>query len=92
MRSHPVPSKTLIPVLTGLAMAMTTLTVEAAESYKLRQSPLGAFGGEIAAGVDNPGLFGTASLTYLDIYKIVDADGKAMTAPAIAPILSLIHI
>lgn len=83
---HPVPSKTWVPTLAGLALAMAGLPAHAAENYKLRQAPVGAFGGEIAAGVDNPGLFGTASLTYLDIYKIVDADGKAITAPAIAPI------
>jgi hypothetical protein len=83
---HPVPSKTCVPMLAGLALAMAGLPTHAAENYKLRQAPLGAFGGEIAAGVDNPGLFGTASLTYLDIYKIVDANGKAITTPAIAPI------
>ena len=62
------------------------LNAQAAESYKLRQAPVGAFGGEIAASADNPGFFGTASLTQLQIYKIADANGNNVAPAAIAPI------
>jgi len=59
-----------------LALLATALNVSASEGYKLRQSPIGAFGGEIAALVDNPGLFGTAVATYTHIYKIADDSGN----------------
>ena len=62
------------------------LNAQAAESYKLRQAPVGAFGGEIAAAADNPGFFGTASLTQLQIYKIADAAGNNVAPAPIAPI------
>jgi hypothetical protein len=52
----------------------------------LRQAPVGAFGGEIAAPADNPGFFGTVSLTQLQIYKIADAVGNNVAPPPISPI------
>lgn len=66
-----------------LALMACGLSAHAAENYKLRQSPLGAFGGEIAASADNTGFFGNASLTQLQIYKIADAAGNDMTPPAL---------
>ena len=78
--------KSSLLTLSCLSLAWVSLSAQAAENYKLRQAPVGAFGGEIAAGADNPGLFGTASLTYLDIYKVVGANGKDVAAPAIAPV------
>jgi hypothetical protein len=48
----------------------------ASEGYKTRQSPIGAFGGEISAGADNPGFFGTAITTYVHIYRIADNEGN----------------
>lgn len=65
-----------------LALAATGMNAIAGEGYKLRQSPIGAFGGEMAAPVDNPGLFGTASLTHLNISKAVDGNGNNITLPA----------
>ena len=76
------PSITVFKAASCLALVVTGMNASAAESWKLRQAPLGAFGGEIAAPADNPGLFGTASLTYLNIYKVVDSNGDAMPLPA----------
>jgi hypothetical protein len=58
------------------------MLASAAESAKLRQSPIGAFGGEIAAPADNPGFFGTASLTYLNIYREPDGNGDPIALSA----------
>ena len=66
---------------TGLALIALGVNASAAESSKLRQAPVGVFGGEIAAPADNPGLFGTASLTYLNIYKVADGNGNPTTLP-----------
>lgn len=55
---------------------LATLGAQAAEGYKLRQSPVGLFGGEIAAKSDNPGFFGTAALSFTTIDQIVDANGN----------------
>jgi len=67
---------------TGLALIALGVNASAAESSKLRQAPVGVFGGEIAAPADNPGLFGTASLTYLNIYKVADGNGNPTTLPS----------
>jgi len=67
-----------IPLVT-LALAGQA---SASEGYKSRQSPIGIFGGEIAAPADNPGFFGTASVTYVHIYKIADENGNAVGLPA----------
>lgn len=76
----------VLATLPGACLLACSLTAQAAEGYKLRQSPVGAFGGEIAAPADNPGFFGTASLTQLQIYKLADADGNNVAPAAIAPI------
>ena len=65
-----------------LALIAVGMNASASEGSKLRQSPVGVFGGEIAAPADNPGLFGTASLTYLNIYKVTDASGEPITLSA----------
>jgi hypothetical protein len=62
------------------------MCAQASENFRSRQVPVGAFGGEIAAPADNPGFFGTAILTYLEIYKIADSNGKDVTLNPIAPI------
>lgn len=72
--------------LPWVALMACSLNAQAAESYKLRQAPVGAFGGEIAAPADNPGFFGTVSLTQLQIYKIADAAGNNVAPPPISPI------
>lgn len=66
-----------------LALALAGIQADASENYRSRQSPVGAFGGEIAAPADNPGLFGTAVLTSVDIYKVVDSSGNNITVPGL---------
>lgn len=56
-------------------------TAMAGEGYKLRQSPFGSFGGEIAAKADSPGFFGTAILTDVKIEEVKDGDGNNITVP-----------
>ena len=80
------PRQFILASLPWVCLLACGLNVQAAESYKLRQAPVGAFGGEIAASADNPGFFGTASLTQLQIYKIADANGNQVAPAAIAPI------
>ena len=55
------------------------MNANAAENYKLRQAPVGSFGGDIATPADKPGFFGTASLTQLTIQGIKGPTGKALT-------------
>lgn len=66
----------------SVALLAIAASATASELYRSRQAPVGAFGGEIAASADNPGLFGTAMLTSADIYKIVDSGGNNVTLPA----------
>ena len=77
-------SKLVLTTLPLVAVLATGLSANAAENYKLRQSPLGSFGGDIATPADKPGFFGTASLTGLTIEGIKDATGKTLSAPALA--------
>ena len=55
------------------------MNANAAENYKLRQAPVGSFGGDIATPADKPGFFGTASLTQLTIQGIKGPTGEALT-------------
>jgi hypothetical protein len=80
------PRHFALATLPWVALMACSLNAQAAESYKLRQAPVGAFGGEIAAPADNPGFFGTVSLTQLQIYKIADAVGNNVAPPPISPI------
>ena len=80
------PRQLVIATLPWVCLLACGFNAQAAESYKLRQAPVGAFGGEIAASADNPGFFGTASLTQLQIYKIADANGNNVAPAPIAPI------
>ena len=80
------PRQLIFATLPWVSLLACSLNTQAAESYKLRQAPIGAFGGEIAASADKPGFFGTASLTNLQIYKIADAAGNDVAPPAISPI------
>jgi hypothetical protein len=80
------PRQFILASLPWVCLLACGLNAQAAESYKLRQPPVGAFGGEIAASADNPGFFGTASLTQLQIYKIADANGNNVAPASIAPI------
>lgn len=80
------PRQFVLSTLPWVALLACNLNVQAAETYKFRQAPVGAFGGEIAAPADNPGFFGTASLAQVQITQINDANGNALTPPPIAPV------
>ncbi|MCX7261323.1 MAG: transporter [Burkholderiales bacterium] len=80
------PRQLVFATLPWVALLTCGLNAQAAESFKLRQAPVGAFGGEIAVSADKPGFFGTASLTQLQIYKITDASGNDVAPPPISPI------
>jgi hypothetical protein len=79
-----VPQLSILKTALVLAFAASAVSASASENYRTRQSPIGAFGGEIAAGADNPGLFGTAAITRLDIASIVDSNGFDITTPTTA--------
>lgn len=66
-----------------LAFLATGLSAKAGEIYKLRQPPIGSFGGEIAASTDNPGFFGTAILTEANIDHVYDGSGQEANLPAL---------
>ncbi len=81
------PSRmSLLKTASCIALIAAGVSANAGEGYKLRQSPVGVFGGEIAAPADVPGFFGTASLTYLEIYKIADSTGHDLQLAPIAPV------
>jgi hypothetical protein len=80
------PRQLVFATLPWVALLTCGLNAQAAESFKLRQAPVGAFGGEMAVSADKPGFFGTASLTQLQIYKIADASGNDVAPPPISPI------
>jgi hypothetical protein len=72
--------------LTAFASAAVCLlasaNAHASENSRLRQAPTGIFGGEIAAAAENPGFFGTVSLTQINIFKVVDNNGDERKSPA----------
>ena len=72
----------ILTTLPLVAVLASSFNANAAENYKLRQSPLGSFGGDIATPADKPGFFGTASLTQLKIEGIKGADGAQLTQPS----------
>lgn len=71
-----------VKVVLGVALVATGLHATAGEGYRLRQPPLSLFGGEMAAGLDNPGLFGSAFVTQTRFYKLADANGNDASVPA----------
>ena len=68
-----------------LALVALATNALAAESSRSRQSPLGSFGGEIAAPLDSPGFFGSAVLTRVHVYAVKDDSGNDITS-ATAPL------
>ena len=82
--SHCSPG-TVFKAASRIALLVAATGAYASEGYKTRQSPIGAFGGEISASADNPGFFGTAITTYVHIYRIADDNGNdvAVTGRAV---------
>jgi hypothetical protein len=68
-----------------LALVAIATNALAAENSRSRQSPLGSFGGEIAAPLDSPGFFGSAVLTRVHVYAVKDDSGNDITS-ATAPL------
>jgi hypothetical protein len=79
-----LPSRfTLLKLTSCLALLAAGSLVSAGELYKLRQLPIGSFGGEIATKADNPGFFGTVVFTHVEIDNIKDANGDDITLNAV---------
>lgn len=79
------PGTAIIKTASCLAWVAIATNVMAAENSRSRQSPLGSFGGEIAAPLDSPGFFGSALLTYAHVYAVKDNSGNDITS-ATAPL------
>lgn len=77
-----VPRAVLTALVGGATFLMASANAHASENSRLRQAPMGIFGGEIAAAADNPGFFGTVSLTHTNIFKVVDNNGDEQKLPA----------
>ena len=75
---------TFLKTALSLACLASAVSAYSSENFRMRQSPIGAFGGEIAAPADNPGFFGTAAISVLDIASIVDSNGFDITTPTTA--------
>jgi hypothetical protein len=81
-RSRAAFAFTPLATAAGLASLLAiALPAQAAEGYKLRQSAVSVLGGEMAAGLDNPGFFGTASLASVRIERVVDGSGNLYVLP-----------
>ena len=81
--AHPA-QLTFLKTALSLACLASAVSAYSSENFRMRQSPIGAFGGEIAAPADNPGFFGTAAISRLDIASIVDSNGFDITTPTTA--------
>lgn len=75
------PLKAIARTTALSAIALSCLQAYGGENFRLRQSPVGTLGGEMAAPADAPGFFGNATLTYLEINKITDGSGGGLTTP-----------
>ena len=84
MKQHTCQSRPrfAITALAAAACLLAATGAHASEGFRMRQSPVGMFGGEIAAAAENPGFFGTASLSYINIFKVADNNGDDQTEPA----------
>jgi len=72
-----------VSLIAPIVFMASGIDANAAESYRLRQSPLGATGGEIAAtAADPPGFFGTVILTSAHIDRVADSNGNDIALPA----------
>jgi hypothetical protein len=72
-------SSIVISTLSWGVFIACSMNAHAAENYKLRQAPLGSFGGDIATPADKPGFFGTASLSQITIEGIKGPTGAPLT-------------
>ncbi len=83
MKNKTQYSKTILATAVTLALAVITTNASGAEGFKTRQTPMGIFGGEIAAQADQPGFFGTVLLSSVRIDKVAgDGSGGDAQLPA----------
>jgi len=75
---------TILQAASCVVMLAAAGSSVAGEGWKLRQSPVGSFGGDIAALPEPSGPFGSALITYLESYKILDANGNAKVPDAMS--------
>lgn len=80
--AHFKPTVAILKAAIYGALATACMSASAGEGFRLRQPPLSLFGGEMAAGLDNPGIFGSAFVTQTRFYKLADANGNDASLPA----------
>lgn len=73
----------LVSAAICIAFGATCTSAVGAEMYRLRQYPVGVFGGEIAADPDNPGFLGSVIASHSVINKIAGEEGKDLALPSI---------
>jgi len=69
-------------VLAGCAVVCIPSMAIAAEGFRLRHHAAGLLGPEIAARVDTPGFFGSASLAHVRVSEVAGPSGDTLTVPA----------
>lgn len=69
-------------VLAACIVACLPSMVLAGEGFRLRHHAAGLLGPEIAARVDTPGFFGSASLAHVRVDEVVGASGATLAVPA----------
>ena len=77
-----INSKLLLSAISMASLFIIGTHAHAAESWKLRQAPVGGFGGDIAAPADKPGFFGGVSISTPTITGIKGPSGDAYTHPS----------
>ena len=72
----------LLSAISVASMFVSGTHANAAESWKLRQSPNGSFGGDIFAPAEKPGFFGGVSIATPTITGVKGPTGNTVTTPS----------
>ena len=72
----------LLSAISVASMFVSGTHANAAESWKLRQSPNGSFGGDIFAPAEKPGFFGGVSIATPTITGVKGPTGNTVTIPS----------
>lgn len=72
----------LLSAISVASMFVCGTHANAAESWKLRQSPIGSFGGDIFAPAEKPGFFGGVSIATPTITGVKGPTGNTVTIPS----------
>jgi hypothetical protein len=82
MRLIPAKPRLLTTALLGSAACSRGIQSALAGEYvRWRPSPVGMWGGEVAAMAENPGFSGTADQTPSPIHRVLDNSGEAIRLP-----------